>query len=31
MRPHYVYIMANKKRGALYIGVTNNLQHRVKI
>ena len=25
----YVYIMANKRNGTIYIGVTNNLAHRV--
>ena len=29
MKTYYVYIMASKKNGTLYIGVTNNLQHRV--
>ncbi|MEQ1651667.1 MAG: GIY-YIG nuclease family protein [Hyphomicrobium sp.] len=27
--PSYVYILANRKNGALYIGVTANLAHRV--
>jgi len=26
---YYVYILANKRNGALYIGVTNNLEKRV--
>lgn len=26
----YVYIMSNKPQGVLYIGVTNNLEERVK-
>ena len=25
----YVYILANKENGTLYIGVTSNLEHRV--
>lgn len=27
--PHYVYIVASKKNGTLYIGVTNNLIKRI--
>ncbi|HET6444588.1 MAG TPA: GIY-YIG nuclease family protein [candidate division Zixibacteria bacterium] len=29
MKTYFVYIMASKKNGTLYIGVTSNLQHRV--
>ena len=29
MKTYYVYIMASRKNGTLYIGVTNNLPHRV--
>ncbi|MEK7545878.1 MAG: GIY-YIG nuclease family protein [Patescibacteria group bacterium] len=29
MRNYYVYILANRKGGALYIGVTSNLVKRV--
>ncbi|MGA7160029.1 MAG: GIY-YIG nuclease family protein [Bacteroidota bacterium] len=28
MRRYFVYIMSNKKRGTLYIGVTNSLKTR---
>lgn len=27
--PYYVYILASRKRGTLYIGVTNNIGRRV--
>ena len=29
MRPYYVYILASKKNGTLYLGVTNDLAKRV--
>jgi putative endonuclease len=29
MKQYYVYILASKKNGTLYIGVTNNLPKRV--
>ena len=29
MKTYYVYIMANKKNGTLYIGMTSNLLRRV--
>ncbi len=29
MKTYYVYIIASKGNGTLYIGVTNNLQNRV--
>jgi len=29
MKEYYVYILANKKNGTLYIGITNNLKKRV--
>ncbi|MCI0474582.1 MAG: GIY-YIG nuclease family protein [Ignavibacteria bacterium] len=29
MRTYYVYILASKKNGTLYVGVTNNLVRRV--
>lgn len=29
MKTYYIYIMASKKNGVLYIGVTNNLLKRV--
>ena len=30
MKIYYVYIMASKRNGAIYIGVTNNLPQRVR-
>ncbi len=30
MKQWYVYIMTNKPKGVLYIGVTNNIDERVK-
>jgi putative endonuclease len=30
MARYYVYILANKRNGALYVGVTNDLKARVK-
>ncbi|WP_281386165.1 GIY-YIG nuclease family protein [Hyunsoonleella aquatilis] len=30
MKLWYVYIMANRKNGVLYIGVTDNIEERVK-
>ncbi|MDX1521705.1 MAG: GIY-YIG nuclease family protein [Anaerolineae bacterium] len=29
MKSYFVYILASKKNGTLYIGMTSNLQHRV--
>lgn len=29
MREYYVYILASKPRGVLYIGMTNSLRHRL--
>jgi putative endonuclease len=29
MKAYYVYLMASKKNGILYIGVANDLRHRV--
>jgi putative endonuclease len=28
MKPGYVYIMANRRNGAIYLGVTSDLPHR---
>ncbi len=30
MKNYYVYILANKRNGTLYIGVTSNLQKRMQ-
>jgi putative endonuclease len=30
MRQYYIYILASRKNGTLYIGVTNNLYRRVQ-
>ena len=30
MKNYYVYILANKRNGTLYIGVTSNLQRRIQ-
>ena len=29
MKPYYVYILASKKNGTLYLGVTNDIKRRV--
>ncbi len=29
MKQYYVYILASKRNGTLYVGITNNLQRRV--
>jgi putative endonuclease len=29
MRPSYVYILANRRYGVLYVGATNNLSRRI--
>lgn len=29
MKTYYVYILANKKNGTLYVGVTSNLSQRI--
>ncbi len=29
LRDYYIYILANKRNGTLYVGVTNNLQRRM--
>ena len=30
MRVYYVYILTNKKEGVLYIGVTNDIERRIR-
>ena len=30
-RTYYVYILASRRNGTLYIGVTNNLENRVRL
>lgn len=30
MKEHFVYMLANKYRGVIYIGFTNNLDHRMR-
>ena len=30
-RHYYVYILTNRRRGVLYVGVTNDLVHRVTV
>ena len=29
MKPYYVYILASKKNGTLYLGVTNDIARRI--
>ena len=29
MKDYYVYILASKRKGILYVGVTNNLERRI--
>ena len=29
MKEYYIYILASKRNGTLYIGVTNNLERRI--
>lgn len=29
MKPFFVYILANKRNGTLYVGMTNNLKRRI--